>query len=278
MNFVKNRINSILLPSLFLVPALYGVPSITLDYDFTGDFDATFSQAVGQGTGEWFQDGGVGNFVSPDTTFTNPTLTLDTHYLPYDTDWDLSLDITVPSLYDTNLMENALFGNKFVSAFLGVFFINEFDELFSAAAGLEVVSPYDDGTSRRYVGEYIDQGEFQGTNTVNTAAEAITATLLFDSTDKLLTVRGDTEDLFTLDLDDSETGWGMTEEDFFLISIEGRSNLNEVFMTDPITVDNLTATGAMTGTEVIPEPSAVGLVLGFIALSGILLRRRMSNF
>lgn len=255
---------------LFLFPlSTWGINSI--GYDFSGNFSSEFLLDSSIGSGSWTQSSGVGNFTSTSTVETESILIWKKYAAPYDSDWDVSLTITVPAFYDTDLADLDS-GDEYVGAVLAVQY-EDVDGLggeYIATSGLSVSSFLGDSVTRDYYGEFIVDDSVAATFPDSTAATTITASLSFDATTKILTAKGDGTTLYTLDVENGDPGWEMNSGDLFQIGILGASNLNEVFVGNPITVDDLNQSG---GTP-IPEPAWIGAVLGVVAL--FLARKRRS--
>jgi hypothetical protein len=257
----------LVLITLFLSHSVYSISSV--GYDFAGNAGTTFTLEVDNGDGTWSQSGGVGQFTSTSGSFTDPTLIWQTYQLPYDSDWEVSLEITMPTFYDTDLADPDS-GDEFVDAFLGVRFEDSFNTEYIATSGLSV-SSFNGGTvMRNYFGEFILNGSAQFGTPMTTSLSTVTSKLTFDSITKIITAFGDSNELFTLDVVNGDPGWNMTSGDFFSVGIRGTNNFNAVSSGNPIVVDNLSAIGA----SAIPEPGMAVLLIGLLGASWVFLKRR----
>ncbi len=246
----------------FMLPAVtWGISST--GYNFSGDFSSEFLLDSPIGSGTWAQSGGVGNFTSSSTAQTETVLVWKKYALPYNSDWDISLTITVPTFYDTDLADPDS-GDEYVGAVLAVQHedADGFGDEFIATSGLSVSSFFGDAVTRDYFGDFILNNTALASFPETTANTTITASLSFDAITKELTAKGDSTTLYVLDLENGDPGWNMSSGDLFTVGIIGASNLNEVFVGNPITVDDFSVVGAVP----IPEPAWIGVVLGLVAL------------
>ncbi len=259
-----SRFLFLILPGLLFTSYLYGVSA---SYNFSGDEMAEFDFFASTGDGVWNQTGGVGEFTSTSGSFTDPVLTWKKYAMPYDTDWTVSLQVTIPTFYDTDPsgVQDSDMGDEFVEVFLGVQFVNMGTE-YLATSGLSVSSNNGAAPVRQYVSEFLINNISQFTLTGVTTDITGTVSLDFNSTTKDITFFGGGANLGSFNVGVSgDPDWGMTDSDLFTVGIQGTNNFEAVIAGQPIQVDNLSATGA----SAIPEPGEIGLCLGFLALGTI---------
>ena len=262
---------AILLSLLAILATALTLQGITVNYNFDGDFNSNFSE-IGDGDGTWAQVGGVAEFTTTSDSLSDKVIVWQTYRAPYTSDWTLSLDITIPSFYDTSLTDTDM-GDEYLDVVLAVQHETMTDE-YIATSGLTVSTSDSITVNRLAFGEFVFNDSVQFTQAAATASTTLDVMLSYNASLEQITASyGGGNVLYTLSVGSAgDPDWGMSSTDFFNIGVSATNSLEQVLAANPVSVDNLAAVGV----TAIPEPGTVGLGLGLLALGVIGYRRKMA--
>ena len=157
----------------------------------------------------------------------------------YTQSWTVSVEVSVPIFYDTNLVVSAQQDQWLAAGLVVVTDLDGDAKTFSAAMELSHGTGVGANLEREYVSEYFF-GEIEPVGPVAVPTTEITGvvTISFDADTKVLVAVAATS-LFSIDIDQlGPTNWGMTDEDVFVIGLFGSSSYAPVPVATPLTFDN----------------------------------------